>query len=275
LNPAFTASRKPLAGEFQFNGHRVFVIANHFNSKGDDQPLFGHFQPPTRSSETQRQAQAQVVHDFVQSLLSLNNQTRIIVLGDLNDFEFSAAVTTLKAGGILQDLVESLPANERYTYIFEGNSQVLDHTLMSPELMNHAVPEYDIVHINSEFTTQLSDHEPAVARVNLPPVQDVTAEVPAVSSGLTFNRRTQTFVGTIQITNTSGRFIAGPVQVVLQDLPAGVTLVNAAGREGGNPYLTVPVNGLAPGASVSVPVQFSNPTRVGINYNAHIFSGSF
>ena len=29
-------------------GKKVFVIANHFNSKGGDEPLFGRFQPPTR-----------------------------------------------------------------------------------------------------------------------------------------------------------------------------------------------------------------------------------
>ncbi len=275
LNPAFTDSRKPLAGEFQFNGHSIFIIANHFNSKGGDQPLFGRFQPPVRLSETQRQAQAQVVHDFVQSLLTLDSQVRVIVLGDLNDFQFSTAVTTLKGGGILHNLVGTLPVDEQYTYIFEGNAQVLDHILISPGLMNFALPEYDIVHMNAEFTTQLSDHDPAVACLNLPPVQDVTAEVPAVSSGLTFNRRTQTFTGTIQITNTSASFIAGPVQVQLQNLTVGVALVNANGTQSGNPYLTVPVSGLAPGASVSVPVQFSNPTRVGISYNVRMFSGSF
>ena len=36
---AFSSSRKPLAGEFTYNGHKLFVIGNHFNSKGGDQPL--------------------------------------------------------------------------------------------------------------------------------------------------------------------------------------------------------------------------------------------
>src|SRR6266545_2115300 len=57
-NSAFNASRKPLAGEFTYNGHHLFVIANHFNSKGGDDPLFGHSQPPTLVSEAQRKAQA-------------------------------------------------------------------------------------------------------------------------------------------------------------------------------------------------------------------------
>ena len=39
-----------------------FVVANHFNSKGGDDPLFGRFQPPIRGSEVQRHQQAAVVH---------------------------------------------------------------------------------------------------------------------------------------------------------------------------------------------------------------------
>src|SRR5262249_29166292 len=31
-NVAWQSSRKPLAGEFTFGGHHLFVIANHFNS---------------------------------------------------------------------------------------------------------------------------------------------------------------------------------------------------------------------------------------------------
>ncbi|MDP9372845.1 MAG: hypothetical protein M3Q65_10440, partial [Chloroflexota bacterium] len=38
-NPAWANSRKPLAGEFRWRGETVFVIANHFRSKGGDQPL--------------------------------------------------------------------------------------------------------------------------------------------------------------------------------------------------------------------------------------------
>ena len=36
-----------LVGELVFNDKTIFVVANHFNSKGGDQPLFGRFQPPT------------------------------------------------------------------------------------------------------------------------------------------------------------------------------------------------------------------------------------
>jgi len=165
-NAAFASSRKPLAGEFLFNGKRLFVVANHFSSKGGDQPLFGRFQPPARSSETQRTRQAQVVNDFVDSILALDRNARIVVLGDINDFQFSSVMATLTAG-VLTNLTDTLPENERYTYVFEGNSQALDHILVSASLAR-AGAQYDIVHVNSEFAAQASDHDPALARFLLP-----------------------------------------------------------------------------------------------------------
>jgi hypothetical protein len=166
-NSAFTTSRKPLAAEFSFNGHHLFVVANHFNSKGGDQPLYGHFQPPARASETQRNQQAQVVHDFVASLEAADPDANAIVLGDLNDFEYSTALATLKSG-LLHDLIETLPQSERYTYDFEGNSQTLDHILLSDALFGLPF-SYDAVHVNSEFAAQASDHDPQVVRATLKP----------------------------------------------------------------------------------------------------------
>ena len=164
-NPAFNNSRKPLVGEFIFNGQTVFVVGNHFNSKGGDQPLFGRFQPPTLFSEAQRIQQATVVRNFVQDTLSINPNANVVVLGDLNDFEFSNPVNNLESAG-LANLVETLPHNERYTYNFEGNAQVLDHILVSGNLFNK-LDGFDVVHINSEFVDQDSDHDPSVARFNL------------------------------------------------------------------------------------------------------------
>jgi hypothetical protein len=96
-----------------------------------------------------------------------------------------------------------------------------------------------------------------------------------VISGLVFNRRTQTFQGTIQLTNNTGRSLAGPLQVELQHLVAGVTLVNATGNDNGNPFITTAPSGLAAGESVTVPVSFSDPSRVGVNYTVQVFSGNF
>jgi predicted extracellular nuclease len=161
-SPAFNSSRKPLAGEFSFNGQTIFVIANHFNSKGGDDPLFGRFQPPMLSSEVQRLQQAAIVNDFVEDILAADADANIVVLGDLNDFQFAAPLQTV-AGDDLTILIETLPAAERYTYVFDGNSQALDHILTSDGI-DAARTGFDVVHINAEFSDQASDHDPSIAR---------------------------------------------------------------------------------------------------------------
>ncbi|MGH2968930.1 MAG: Ig-like domain-containing protein [Solirubrobacteraceae bacterium] len=164
LNPAFTASRKPLAGEFRWRGETVFAVANHFNSKGGDQPLFGRFQPPERVTEPQRHQQAEVVRAFVAQALELDRDARVIVMGDLNDFEFSRTLDIVESAP-MRNLMETLDGDERYSYVFEGNSQTLDQILVTRALRKHA--EYDSVHVNAEFFDQASDHDPQVARLEI------------------------------------------------------------------------------------------------------------
>ncbi|QGV81252.1 endonuclease/exonuclease/phosphatase family protein [Streptomyces ficellus] len=164
IDPANTAwenSRKPLAGEFTFRGETVFVIANHFGSKGGDESLVSHHQPPNRSSEAKRLQQAQAVNAFVKDVLEVQRGADVVVLGDINDFEFSGTTKALTADGALRAAITSLPRSERYSYVYQGNSQVLDQILTSPSIRRFA---YDSVHINAEFAEQNSDHDPQVLR---------------------------------------------------------------------------------------------------------------
>ena len=184
LNPAWTNSRKPLAATFNFNGRRALVIVNHFNSKGGDEPLFGRFQPPLLGSATQRVQQATVVHDFVQRALDLDANARVICLGDFNDFEFSEPMRTLTGASsgvpILTDLGTAfLAPAERYSYVFEGNSQELDHIYVTQALLPGA--QFQPIHINAEFADQVSDHDPLVASLRILPPPPVAGADPKVS----------------------------------------------------------------------------------------------
>ena len=161
---AWKSSRKPLAGEFVFRGRTVFVIANHLNSKGGDQGLSSQYQPPVRSSETQRHAQATLVNAFVKSILDVQKNADVITLGDMNDFDFSDTTKILEGDGELWSAIKSLPKSERYTYDYQGNQQVLDQILISPSIRRGCDFDYDSVHINSEFHDQISDHDPQVLR---------------------------------------------------------------------------------------------------------------
>ncbi|MFE0460328.1 lamin tail domain-containing protein [Kitasatospora sp. NPDC058965] len=167
-NPVWTASRKPLVGQFSFRGQDVFVIANHFDAKLGDQNQFGRYQYPAQSSTVQRAGQAQVEHDFVQQLLAVDKKADVVAVGDLNDYQFSPALNALTTGTadgtgqrVLTDLITTLPQDQQYTYVYDGISQVLDHILVSQGARD---VKYQVVHVNSEFSNQASDHDPQVVQ---------------------------------------------------------------------------------------------------------------
>jgi uncharacterized protein len=169
-NAVWENSRKPLAAEFRYRGKPLFVIGNHFASKGGDDPTFGRFQEPRRPSEVQRHGQADVLNAFVKRILAIDPRSRVVALGDLNDFEFSETVRRLEHGLALVDLWHFVPQNEHYSYVFQGNGQVLDHILVSPALLIESRPPHpdlDAVHINAEFSDQVSDHDPPITRLDV------------------------------------------------------------------------------------------------------------
>jgi len=163
-NTAFDDSRKPVAAQFTFKGEKVIVVANHFNSKGGDEPLFGKNQPPYLGSEVQRKQIAAIVNGFVQDVKSADPDANVVIVGDLNDFEFTDALSIVK-GGELTNMIEKVPADQRFTYSYQGNAQVLDHILVTNNLASST--EVDIVHTNSQFMEEhgrASDHDPVVIR---------------------------------------------------------------------------------------------------------------
>lgn len=173
-NPFFD-SRLPLAAKFTFNGEEVTVVNNHFSSKGGSAPILGVEQPFEQRQEEvevngsldERQAQANAVKGYVDEILTADANANVVVLGDLNEFEFVSPVETLAEN--LTNLTETVPENERYSFIFQGNSQSLDHILVSDNLKDNA--EFDIVQVNSEFADtpqKASDHDPLVASLSFP-----------------------------------------------------------------------------------------------------------
>jgi predicted extracellular nuclease len=114
----------------------------------------------------QRHGQADVLNAFVKKILAIDPRSRVVALGDLNDFEFSETVQRLEHGLALIDLWHFVPQDEHYSYVFQGNGQVLDHILVSPALLLQGHPDLDAVHINAEFSDQVSDHDPPITRLD-------------------------------------------------------------------------------------------------------------
>lgn len=169
---AFDGSRSPLLARFRFRGTAFIVINNHLTSRFGSTPVFGSRQPFVQAGKEKRRSQVQVLNKVVRNIMDEFDRARVIVLGDLNTFEFTHELTDLLPGvrdgerPILTNLIQRVDDNNVYTYVFEGNSQVLDHMFVTPELLKHA--EFDIVHVNVDFPAvddrMGSDHDPIIAR---------------------------------------------------------------------------------------------------------------
>ncbi len=165
---AFDTSRDPLEAVFDFNGEVVTVINNHFSSRFGSSPIFGAIQPFIQAGEGAREAQSQAMNEVTRYHLAQDENANVIVLGDLNTFEFTNDLDIILPGKdeILQNLIWKNKGDNKYSFIFEGNSQALDHIFATRNLAKKAT--LDFVHVNVDFPRLFSsvvgsDHEPLVA----------------------------------------------------------------------------------------------------------------
>ncbi|PFN09145.1 DUF6359 domain-containing protein [Bacillus cereus] len=166
-NPLFESTRKPLAAEFTFQGQNIVVVSNHLNSKLGDATPFGKIQPLVFKSEEKRIQLAQEVNSFVKGIQKKDANAPVVVVGDMNDFEFSKPLQALK-GDVMKDMLETVSKDNRYTYIHEGNAQVLDHILVTNNIAPHTI--VDPVHLNTNIMKEhgrVSDHDPVLAQIDL------------------------------------------------------------------------------------------------------------
>ncbi|WP_129792675.1 Ig-like domain-containing protein [Sphingosinicella sp. CPCC 101087] len=167
--PAFNGTRRPLVADFTFNGETVSLINVHFTSRIGSDPLWGSAQPPADAGDAARTAQAQAIRAHVDEALASDPSLKLGVLGDFNAFWFEDSIGALEAGGVMTDLHRLLPEAERYSYLFDGNLQALDHMLVTGGLAAGA--EFDSVHINAEQADGVprgTDHDPLVGRFFIP-----------------------------------------------------------------------------------------------------------
>lgn len=178
LDAAFNNSRAPLGANFRFNGETVTVIGNHFTSKIGSDSSFSAIQPPTNAGALARAAQAAAVNAHVDDLLAADPNAKIVVAGDFNEFQFEEPLevltgeldfdgATVSSGSeaVLENLTYLLPPEERYTVLFQGNAQALDHIFATGDLAENA--QIDIVHTNIAQGFAASDHDPVLALFNV------------------------------------------------------------------------------------------------------------
>ncbi|PIF09342.1 ExeM/NucH family extracellular endonuclease [Janthinobacterium sp. 13] len=293
-------NRPPMAQTFlASNGEKFSLIVNHLKSKGScpssgldaDQNDSQSCWNATRVQQAQR-----LVGSFLPQVAAAAGDADVLVIGDLNSYGAEDPIQVITGAGFVNELERYVrPSGMPYSYVFGGQSGYLDHALASASLspqvagvaewhVNADEPEVIDYNIDSAKPQDLynalpyraSDHDPVVVSLDLQPAyRDITAAVSTASSGLAYNRATQKYTGTFSFTNTGTSALSGPFQVAFGGLPAGVSLANATGTHAGAAYVTVNAASLAPGATASFAVSFTNPSKVTITYSASIYAGNF
>jgi predicted extracellular nuclease len=163
-DPVYNGTRRPLAASFEFNGETVTLVNVHSTSRLGSDPLYGSAQPPADAGDGARTAQAQAVRNWIDGTLAVDASAKIAVLGDFNGFTWENAIKALTNGGKMQDLNTLLPEEERYSYMFDGNQQQIDHIIATQNLVQ--VAEFDNVHLNAQQPDGLqlsTDHDAVIA----------------------------------------------------------------------------------------------------------------
>lgn len=294
-------NRPPMAQTFQVkaNGARFSLVVNHLKSKGscggagagdsdsgDGQGCWS----ATRVEQAQR-----LFNYFIPAVAANAGDPDVLAVGDFNAYGHEDPIAFLTDAGMVNELERFIrPNGMPYSYVFDAQAGYLDHALATasldaqvagaaewhnnadePEVIDYNLDgKSDDEYVNNAF--RASDHDPVVVSLNLAPAfVDVSGSVSVAKSGLALNRSTGKYTGTVSFTNTSGAAINGPLQFRLDGLNAGVTLDNRSGTQGGAPYISLPNPSIAPGATVTVAVTFTNPSRALIAYTAKLFSGTF
>lgn len=169
------------------------VIVNHLKSlrgysDGDKDAPFVRMK---------KKLQAEFLAKFLAERLKTNANERIVLVGDFNAFQFNDGILdvigTIKGTPAAKDSVMNASedllnpdlinlvdlitkAEQRYSYSFDGNAQILDHFLISPAMKKH-LTNFGYARINTDFpetyrndasrVERFSDHDAAIGYFNL------------------------------------------------------------------------------------------------------------
>ena len=147
--------------------------------------ISNHFSSTPNARVGQRREQAAYVAAIVTALRNANPGVRGDAGGDLNVFPrpddplvpASDQLAPLYGIGLenLYDVLLAEVPSAAYTYVFEGQAQVLDHQFVTPRLGDE-LERARVAHVNADWPADFagdgargaSDHDPLVARFDLP-----------------------------------------------------------------------------------------------------------
>nr|WP_298129408.1 lamin tail domain-containing protein [uncultured Pseudoxanthomonas sp.] len=184
------------------SSYPLTVIVNHLrslNDINDTLPGSSGWATGGERVRVKRGAQAVYLAQLVEEMQQANPDEKIVLVGDFNAFEFNDGyvdvlgiikgeaaaedqVLTYMPSPLTVPLVDGSqliadPAH-RYSYVFEGNAQTLDHVLVNESLVMDAGLRVDHARINADFGTdnfgdaslaiRSSDHDPVRLSIRVP-----------------------------------------------------------------------------------------------------------
>jgi 2',3'-cyclic-nucleotide 2'-phosphodiesterase (5'-nucleotidase family) len=185
-----------------------------------------------------------------------------------------AASDSLRTAGCQRPLDDAdvLCSYGGFTDVAPLYNPVTNQAWLVQELFSELLAQGQIVapastHIVNTAATPLWPLQQAVQ----PLLANVSERVKIAASGLTYNRKTGLYTGTITVSNLGDKAITAPLKLVLANLDSAISLTNAQGALYGQPFLRLPA--LPAGGFTSVSVTFSNPTRKPVSYQAQAWNG--
>ncbi len=193
------SGRPPLAQRFAAldnNGSFWFVV-NHFKSKGSC-PSSGDTDLGQGCWNAARTVQANALNSFV-SKLKTQGESDVLMMGDINSYLLEDPPKALEAAGN-ESLLKRVPANDRFTYVFGGETGALDHAYASASLASQVTgvgvwhinaDEPTVLDYNTEFKTddryaatpyRASDHDPVMVGLTLS--ADAVVDLPILSASI-------------------------------------------------------------------------------------------
>lgn len=246
-NPLY--DRPPLAQTFMHNstGEKFTVIVNHFKSKGSCPNSGPDLDLGQGCWNAKRTAQSTALLTFISQMQTSAGDNDVLVMGDLNSYGEEDPIDVFTNAGFMNEVAHWIPAEDRYSYVFDGAAGYLDHLLASASL--HAqttgathwhinADEPVILDYNQEFRPpspdlytptayKASDHDPALLGVSLLP----TAPMPSYATSSHLVNTTTVPAGSIltyTLTLTNNGTASGTFMLT-DTLPAGVIVLNSGG----------------------------------------------
>jgi predicted extracellular nuclease len=201
-DPALLNDRPPLVLHATVDAsgpdpRQIIVVVNHTRSFIDIEAVGGE----GVRVRAKRKAQAEFLGNLLQQLQTDNPATPVISIGDYNAYQFSDGFTdpvaTIKGTPTPDDqvvvdespdlvnpnfvnLTDGLPADQRYSFIFAGTPQAIDHFLLNTVAVTY-LQRYAVARNNSDFPEgptfaadatrpeRCSDHDMPVGYFKFPP----------------------------------------------------------------------------------------------------------